>query len=103
MTIPKEAIEKAIEGGWTTPLLRANPKADIAGLLDTGHFEREQEKIALDPSFWQALGKALGWRLEDDKWSSPRHWRKFVHRFLDVVLTSGDTDGFWSELLKCSH
>lgn len=48
--IPKRAISKAIEGGWQNgPQRRAE--------LDIGW--SVYEKIALDPSFWQALGKAL--------------------------------------------
>lgn len=49
--------------------------------------------LALDPSFWQALGKALGWKYEDSRDSSIRlngQWIESARRFYDLVLTNGD-------------
>lgn len=57
--IPKEIITRAIEGEWKpnrpylntlTPSVR-----DVYAMMNW-------QEIALDPSFWQALGKALGWK-----------------------------------------
>lgn len=116
--IPKEAIEKGIEGGWET----------YASYWQT----IDWQVIALDPSFWQALGKALGWLAKylqtecpkchhDVKYLNPgnfcpecgsvtvsvEHWRQYTrstftdyaHRFYDLILTGGDTEAFWNELL----
>lgn len=83
--IPKEAIKKAIEGGWKY-------KSGSGWTV-----------IALDPSFWQCLGKALGWA--DNKLPVLAHEplgytrQKYAHRFYDLILTGGDTDAFWKELL----
>ena len=44
MTI-KQAIEKAIDGGYKS----------------NRSFVYDLEKIVLDSSFWQALGKSMGW------------------------------------------
>lgn len=60
---------------------------------------RIEEQIALDPLFWQALGKALGW----DGWSVQFYgdeWLFHAHQYFDLVLTGGDTEAFWKELIK---
>ncbi len=49
----KEAIQKAIEGGWETK----HNFNDWGGEI-MSDFANE---ALLDPLFWQALGKALGW------------------------------------------
>lgn len=117
MNIPKLAIKRAIEGGW-------RPYFEDSSAEDTVHFvlydrERPSEKeIALDPSFWQSLGKALGWEKQCEfceAWfepENPRHcwcdtkpfWIgghiKRARDFYDLILTGGDTDAYWKELLK---
>jgi len=50
--IPKNIIELAIEGGWKAK-----------GILQIANWE----KIVLDKTFWQALGKNLSW--EEDLWN----------------------------------
>lgn len=52
MTI-QEAIQKAIEGGWKNEVDR-----DFALYKGQPHF------ALLDPLFWQAVGKSLGWNDE---------------------------------------
>lgn len=57
MTI-EQAIEKAIEGGW--------PDLNYAAISDRKKAveqiaSNELESTLLDPSFWQSLGKAMGW------------------------------------------
>ncbi len=90
--IPKQAIEKAIEGGWKKK-----------GYID--HYT--DEIVALDPAFWQALGKALGWKtnkLKSMEKQQPgdvfQHWYQRAMRFYDLILTGGDTEAYWEELLK---
>lgn len=129
MNIPKEAIEKAIAGGW-------KPKWDV---FDFGkyhifyryadeEFEITHEEIALDPSFWIALGKALGWEkkmvvrrgmvIGNFGWENPdknirfygeemgagmdymNPWIYYAHRFYNLVLTGCDTKAFWADLLS---
>ena len=65
--------------------------------------EYAQAQIALDPSFWQSLGKTLGWEkcaegCEGD--CKVGVWKKKARRFYDLILTGGDTEKFWDELLK---
>ena len=66
-----EAIEKAIEGGYGVlvrpyikPLvldvskMEAETWRNVLDFIESNHLE---EKIFLDPLFWQAMGKAMGW------------------------------------------
>lgn len=80
--IPTEAIEKAVAGGWR-PTTRSSVLFGVVG---------DTNAAILDPTFWQSLGKALGWEARDD-------WQQNAHRFYDLILTGGDTKKFWDELL----
>lgn len=123
---PKEAIEKAVEGGWT-----CKGEIDGKGLgTPTWKFQKSSvltinkiiigfggdpvrmsvgvdvHEIALDPTFWQALGKALGWdKLADGRnWEASKYgymevWRHHAHRFYDLILTGELIDKFWADLL----
>lgn len=63
-----EAIKKAIEGGYLkdfksvrgTDLFFADGNLWLRG-TDGSEVCRTNEEIFLDPLFWQALGKAMGW------------------------------------------
>lgn len=86
--IPKLAIEKAISGGWKTEVSPQDYR------LPVGYAQ-----IALDPTFWRALGKACGWA---DKWSDGTPRRTWLHKafaFTEVVLLENDTEQFWKEIL----
>lgn len=63
--IPKKAIEKAIEGGWKGLFMddegiTVDTQSQIAwGRTKTGLGRHlPLQVIALDPTFWQALGRA---------------------------------------------
>lgn len=144
MTIPKEVIDKAFEGGWMSSVA-----------LDSSS---RWQCVALDKTFWKALGNALGWETSKyracemkkpfyygeskrgsgaivgeskDKtqwyvrWDYGRNgkptqgmgarqpypkenisirdtsssWQMVARRFYDLILTGGDTDAFWQQLL----
>ena len=106
--IPKSAIEKAIEGGW-----RPNPERTTpVTITETQHWFGQSQnltlgyaQIALDPLFWQALGKALRWAKQVQSvisWHKNEvpTWQNRAHRFYDLILTGGDTEKFWEEILK---
>lgn len=79
--IPKTIIEKAFEGGY---------KSRVGDLVSW-------EEIALDPAFWQCLGKALGW----ERYTMPYgDWKMYARRFYDLILTGQSTDEFWKELYQ---
>jgi len=104
-----EAIKKAIEGGY-------NKRP--SGYDD----DKYRMRVILDPLFWQALGKALGWGIEfadmvccicgthcfrnGDRnrthfMERPIYlWQHYAHQYFDLVLTGRDTDKFWKELLN---
>ncbi len=115
----KQAIQKAIEGGWKHPLLKNNPKADIKGLLEEGHLTADHylRDAFLDPLFWQALGKAMGWgkckRCMGTgylDYQTPCHecghsgftadWKMNWHNFIDHLAEGKDAESFFNELLK---
>jgi hypothetical protein len=102
--IPKTVIEKAIEGGWQ-PNFSAErywPPSAIEAILVKPKFK--WRLIALDPTFWQALGKALGGK----NWTQKEYidereveaWFANAINFYWLILTNGDTDKFWNELLS---
>lgn len=114
--IPKQTIEKAIEGGWKYlnsyefgdrrdfPLYAVDETKSPQVYMVDWHM------VVLDPTFWQALGKSLGWRkagirspsqgrMKDGKWFDDE-WFINAHRLYDLILTGGDTEKFWNELLN---
>lgn len=64
---------------------------------------------ALDPLFWQSLGKALEWERYNrcpacSRVPSPAsgpfdEWHYHALYFYDLILTGGDTQAFWDDLL----
>lgn len=128
MNIPKEIIELAIGGGWepleadTHSRFKWRPETSVyrfwyKELLTKGEWFADFSKaeIALDPTFWKALGKACGWwqktaKEGDVKWSIMNEKQKEhyltplvnekAHRFYDLILTGASTEEFWATLLK---
>jgi|SRR5579871_4920013 len=99
MIIPKAAIEKALEGGWK----RANYSPGWAPASMAANIVVYQ--VALDPSFWQALGKALKEGDLKETWPNGTTyypWQRIALDFYDLILTGGDTEEFWEELLAKS-
>lgn len=72
----QQAIEKAIEGGWEG----VNPKS---------HF-------ALEPLFWQSLGKAMGWT-DNEK---VKIWKYNWHDFIDHLAEGKTVEEFFDEIEK---
>ncbi|MGA2592732.1 MAG: hypothetical protein ABSH32_22700 [Bryobacteraceae bacterium] len=110
MTIQK-VFAKAKAGGWNNRNLRFDGKnwrqwdgTEEEPLV----FEDELfGKVFLDPSFWQSLGKALGWnddyhpvrsketnQLKNEIWDWRYHW----HRFIDHLAGGGTAGQFFAEL-----
>ena len=56
----------------------------------------------LDPLFWQALGKALGWKCMQsmNRGYENSDWAEAWHDYINVLATGGNTEKFWKELLK---
>lgn len=110
MQIPKSAIEKAIEGGWNK---HGNYCYEVeGGVYFTNQFGLRHlvlyEQIASDRTFWQALGKALGWKLFEDSYRAS-DWFIIAHGFYDLILTERERgtvpipteiEKFWEKILK---
>src|SRR3990167_3558068 len=104
----KNAITKAIEGGWYPPnkikgyslrwvkLMSVTAgRAFISGHLDTGTNVPPPEmvnlplaEITLDPAFWSSLGKAMWWD-ENQVVRSDNGWLNMWHRFIDKLASGG--------------
>lgn len=115
--IPKQAIEKAIEGGFEEgrnwKFVSAN-RYWVCWLDGNGTVTPISTSLyIISPDFWQALGKALGWgtslyvgrmvrlsgdELKGDKWELPIP-EYYAHRFYDLILNGGNVEAFWKELL----
>lgn len=93
----KLAIQKAIEGGYKHELIEH-------WAVSGGYNGGEVEKFLLDPSFWQALGKALNWMEFDHETiygekKRLRQWLEEWHRFIDHLAENKDPNEFFKELL----
>lgn len=101
----EKAIQKAIKGGWSTSYVSLNSR-------------RYHDKYLLDPLFWQALGKSLGWIDEawpngemkcenkfgrcDEKYCSYGGYKNpygVWHNFIDHLAEGKDIESFFQTLL----
>lgn len=96
----EKAIQKAIEGGYVTGF-RYDKLADMDGIMRAG------EILFLDPLFWQALGKSLGWNKRVTEYYSFTDgkinndvWRIEWHRFIDHLAEGKSINDFFNSLLK---
>lgn len=98
--IPNEALEKAIEGGWLGVDLPSSSMFVWSESRYGANYEHAGAcAIALDPSFWQSLAKALEWQEWNENWGVDGKGYVHAMRFYDLILTGGDTDKFWRDLL----
>ena len=92
----QETIEKAIEGGWKDEREDGNTFADCL----------------IDHSFWQSLGKALGWkpRARDEVQNMPSYeweyqgavamysWEYYWHRLIDHLADGKTIETYFESL-----
>jgi hypothetical protein len=60
LTSAQDAIQQAIEGGWRRNSTRFIEDGTIINVLEMKRIGLDAAMI--DPEFWQALGKARGWK-----------------------------------------
>jgi hypothetical protein len=99
--IPKTAYETAKKGGYELKEEPCRHKLmhDENGCPFGFHYP-EWQVTALDPAFFQALGKALGWnKIGHEVPNLVGDWQWHAKHFYDLILTGGNTVKFWSELL----
>lgn len=71
----QEVIKKAIEGGWGDRLYRVETGNTSVWTHSTAMF--------LDPLFWQALGKSLGWESWKDRYEAKEAMFEAVPKYVD--------------------
>lgn len=125
----ERAIKKAIEGGYLYKgdklLLDENVGHWFVSDGDGGYLIPSEKIFLLDPAFWQALGKSLGWWKIDEFgyevkpllnsreykagntiWSvehvenMPFSWVTHWHRFIDHLAEGKSVDEFFDKLLS---
>ena len=93
MTI-KEAIKKAIEGGYNQ---------EVQNWETTPNKQLWMKLFLLDPAFWQCLGKAMRWASDLDL---GRHGKKpsligylmYWHQLIDHLAAGKDINSFFEKL-----
>lgn len=98
----KEAIQKAIEGGLGDKMVSYKHKAGWVSIVTTdgdGYTKRDYKfaELWMSPSFWQSLGKAMGWEKE---YGGNTRWRTNWHMFIDHLIEGKDPEEFFKKLLK---
>lgn len=56
--------------------------------------------VFLDPSFWQALGRAWGWRDDEGTLYGRKMWHTQWVYFIDHLAQEKDAESFFESLLK---
>lgn len=100
MSPTNQAIQDAIDAGWDDTNY-AFSSEDKKGSYIVGPWEYD-DKVFLDPLFWQCLGKARGWgfapyvnRIKGDFYP---YWQYQWHRFIDHLAAGRDTESFFETL-----
>ena len=93
MTI-EQTIKKAIEGGWK--------KEFVVEPMDTP--QANFAKAMIDPLFWQALGKAMGWtgttyiQMGTKINELSPDWKYQWHCFIDHLAEGKSIESYFEEL-----
>lgn len=120
----ENAIKKAIEGGYEKLHMKHTEFLSIEIDNDrvhynfydlqcsqTDHFTYSKNAILLDPLFWKALGKSVGWKDVEryDKeggfssikgWIRIEGWVNNWHHFINHLAEGEDAESFFNELIK---
>jgi hypothetical protein len=107
----EKAIKKAIEGGYGSQVKNHEYIAydRFIEVRRGGSYVHNLywQEFCYDPLFWQALGKAMGWRTEpyydlvlNDKCREVHFWKIIWHRFIEHLAEGKDADSFFNYLLK---
>ncbi len=94
MNIPKEIIEKAIEGGYM--IGRQPLYVEMMGGVSIVWNDGKRvavlpNEIGIDCTFWKALQHDLGWK--------ENLWLPYAEDFLHLIFTEQPTEAFWQSLL----
>lgn len=94
MTI-EEAVSKAISQGWMKDMVRENKltKWEIYG-DEIDHMD----SFLLDPEFWKALGKSIGWTYNDHECIGCTEWIDKWHALIDHVADNKSIESYFETL-----
>ena len=113
MTYIEKAIQKVIEGGYNGVQITD----DLWSGIMTDSAKENYRCMFIDPLFWQALGKSMGWTgkencsecgyiWEESCWCdreythSVARWRHYWHRLIDHLAEGKSAESFFEEILK---
>lgn len=112
----EKAIQKAIEGGYIPQNIYDNPDTSFCVYYNGKAYLGTTALVLLDPTFWQCLGKAMGWEgkkqqvIDNGPYSRPRYelggweqtgdWKKEWHSLIDHLADGGNVDEFMNNLIK---
>lgn len=95
----EKALKKALEGGWTGGITYLGDRTiEEKVSFFANDYEFCFEKELLNPLFWQALGKAMGWETSPS-FDYGTDWATEWHSFIDHLAQGKDIDSFFNELL----
>lgn len=117
MSYIEQTIKKAIEGGYKKgEYKRSLIKSFVDGnLWYAGGYTFILAETLIDPLFWQALGKAMGWEKKDFYEVCPlncdecdgaisefpqKFWVHSWHCFIDHLAEGKDPESFFESLLS---
>ena len=105
MTHIEQAITDAIAQGYEAKIEKI-PEAE--GFSTVQIAVAMKSDVFLDPAFWQALGRARKWTIDEDfkhwqgtvaEWKA-RFWKTHWHNFIDHLAIGRDAEGFFGQLAK---
>lgn len=87
----KQAVQRAIEAGYRSDWMAQH---DTTQLL--AEYVMDSNDYLLDPLFWRALGKSLGWEKSEIRNEPLEYWMRFIFH-----IEAGQTpDSFFDALLN---
>ena len=119
LTTEQDAIKQAVKGGWkkNSRIIDVTFGGGVVFAKKRGHIYQETLNLAeilQDPAFWQALGKARGWKKEYlltiDEFLPPpvgkffeygaelEEWAYHALRYFETRLSNGDLTAYWRSL-----
>ncbi len=89
-----EAIKRAVEGGYNQSKEYPNARKGYV----------EINTALLDPTFWQCLGKSLGWGfdylVDPSDYYAQDEWEDKWHKFIAHIAEGKSPDSFFEELFN---
>jgi len=94
----QKAIEKAIEGGWLPhKAWKGIERKAIIKWCSQG--EMHISFVVMQRSFWQALGKSMGWKdLNPQRGHYFGDWLNYQHCFIDHLAEKKSIESYFEQL-----